>query len=559
MHCRNFVPLLASMFLAGACTPSKPDCKGTAQVCAGSCVELKSDNLNCGTCGAACGTGQVCSNGACTVTCAAGLVNCLGHCIDPSTERAHCGASGACAGGTAGAACADGQLCSAGQCAQTCSDAQAACPVASPTYCADLTRDTNNCGACGATCPSGQQCTTAAGSTACACPDSTPDACGTGTGSFCTSKQADPQNCGACGTICAAGQVCSAGSCVQTCSAAETTACPAVNPTYCASTSNDANNCGGCGNVCSSGQQCSGGVCSCPATTPDACTTGGGAGFCTNRQTDPLNCGVCRTTCAAGSACSNGTCVTSCPAGELACGGKCVDAMSDPIYCGAASDCTGGAVCGTSQACYHGACADVCVWQQVYAHPLTSLPTGATPNNGAAGGQGAQAIYGRTCWLMTSDWAWLVFPIVFGSGDDVFAIEADVYFPTPILTAYRQGGGIFAFNTATPGSGFGTHGISASVSFNSGAPTTLDWWASPRAAGSLDRSTTLSYGFASWHRLRLEGRRSNCAFRAYLDGALADSWTGTCDTTGVNLSLTGGLSACWSNLAMYRGLGSCQP
>jgi hypothetical protein len=160
---------------------------------------------------------------------------------------------------------------------------------------------------------------------------------------------------------------------------------------------------------------------------------------------------------------------------------------------------------------------------------------------------------------MTSDWAWLVFPVFFGSGDDVFAVEADLYVPTPILTPYRQGAAIFAFNSATPGDGFGTHGIAASLSFNSGAPTTLEWFAYPWPTGSSNRSTTISYGFAAWHRLRVEGRRSSCSFRAYLDGVLTDSWTEACETTGVNISLTGGLDTCWSNLTLYRGVGTCAP
>ena len=54
--------------------------------CDGRCVDTNDDPRNCGACGAACPMGQVCSLGACTVTCAAGLTDCSGRCINLKTE-----------------------------------------------------------------------------------------------------------------------------------------------------------------------------------------------------------------------------------------------------------------------------------------------------------------------------------------------------------------------------------------------------------------------------------------------------------------------------------------
>lgn len=351
MYRRIHLALVAVAFLAAGCSKDKPDCKGAAVVCGDTCTNVLTDNANCGACRNACEAGTVCSSGTCEVNCAVGLVDCAGSCIDPDTDRDHCGVDAACAGGDV---CVDGELCSAGACTQTCSSAQTACPVASPTYCADLTRDANNCGGCGTVCPVGQQCS----GSACSCPAARPDACGTEATALCTDFDTDPLNCGGCGTICDPGQMCTAGTCAQTCSSVQATACPVAAPTYCADTQVDANNCGACGAVCPAGQQCSGGACSCPTTTPDACTAGGGAAFCTNKQTDPLNCGVCGTTCGAGTACSAGTCATSCPAGELACGGHCVDPQSDPNYCGATT-CGNGSICLADQACRDGLCRDL--------------------------------------------------------------------------------------------------------------------------------------------------------------------------------------------------------
>jgi hypothetical protein len=263
MHRTLAVPLLAFFLLVAGCAKETPDCKGASRVCGGACTNVQTDNANCGACGSACPAGNVCSGGTCGLTCQAGLVNCGGTCIDPQTDRNHCGASGACSatGSTAGQACAAGQLCSAGSCVQTCSDAQAACPTSAPTYCADLTRDANNCGSCGFVCPAGQQCV----GESCECPPTTPHACTTGGGAqFCTNRDTDPLNCGSCGTICDAGTACSSGACVTSCPAGEV-ACGGS----CADPLTDPDHCGvgpGCtgGWTCGAGQACRSGVCEPP-------------------------------------------------------------------------------------------------------------------------------------------------------------------------------------------------------------------------------------------------------------------------------------------------------
>lgn len=80
-------------------------------------MTLASDNLNCGVCGTACGSGLVCNGqGACTATCS------------PTTT-----------------------LCGSG----------------SSAFCADVTRDDQNCGHCGTACGTGQHCV----SSKCVLPD----------------------------------------------------------------------------------------------------------------------------------------------------------------------------------------------------------------------------------------------------------------------------------------------------------------------------------------------------------------------------------------------------
>jgi hypothetical protein len=406
MHRLLIVPSLAVILIATGCSGEKASCTGASQLCGGVCTNPANDSANCGACGTACSAGFVCAAGTCGLTCQAGLVNCDGTCIDPGTDRSHCGASATCsaAASTRGVSCANGQLCSSGSCVQTCSTAQVACPIASPTYCADLTRDPGNCGSCGFTCPAGQQCVTSGGVTACACPAATPDACsGIGGATFCTNTVDDPQNCGACGTACSAGfvcaagtcgltcqaglincdgtcidpstdrthcgasatcsaasatqgqacgngQLCSSGSCVQTCSPTQV-ACPGASPTYCADLTRDPYNCGACATTCPAGQQCvtSGGAtsCRCPAATPNACTGSGGATLCTDTRSDPQNCGACGTACGLYALCVSSACVCgaeTCPAtGTNYQGAACV-AGDCKLFCAAnRGDCDGAA------------------------------------------------------------------------------------------------------------------------------------------------------------------------------------------------------------------------
>jgi hypothetical protein len=82
-------------------------------------VDLKTDNASCGKCGASCASGKVCSAGACALTCQQGLLKCDGTCTDPTSSLVHCGASGDCAGTHSGVTCAAGEVCSNGACSLT--------------------------------------------------------------------------------------------------------------------------------------------------------------------------------------------------------------------------------------------------------------------------------------------------------------------------------------------------------------------------------------------------------------------------------------------------------
>lgn len=393
-----------SVFMALGCTqaPATTEtCLGGSVNCAGVCVELQSDNRNCGACATVCDATHTCISGNCSPlsapACPAGQVSCAGACVDPQTDETHCGASGACGGAQAGAACAAGQVCSGGTCALTCQAGLVDCGG----KCIDPLSDAAHCGASGAcsggeagtVCAAGQVCsagacglTCQAGLVACdgKCIDPVTDRAFCGASAGCSGAGT--------GAICAAGQVCSGGSCALSCQAG-LLACgskcidPRTDRAYCGATGSCTG--GQAGTVCAAGQVCAAGGCatSCP-TDQVAC-----AGKCVDPLTDRAFCGasgLCTggnagTVCTSGMVCAGGACQTSCPTGELACGGRCADPVDDPRYCGASLDCTGGAACGPSAFCYQRACYGLCPAGQVFCSGSCVDPQTSQLHCGASG------------------------------------------------------------------------------------------------------------------------------------------------------------------------------
>ena len=173
---------------------------GQAQCAGGTCANLATDVQNCGSCGAACGSGQICEAGICTgaAACPSGQSLCGGACRNLATDPQNCG--------SCGRTCAPGQTCAAGVCAgaATCPSGQSLCGGA----CDNLATDPQNCGSCGRTCAPGQTCAAGVCAAAATCPSGQ-----TLCGGACSNLANDPQNCGSCGTVCGSGQACVAGVC----------------------------------------------------------------------------------------------------------------------------------------------------------------------------------------------------------------------------------------------------------------------------------------------------------------------------------------------------------
>jgi hypothetical protein len=181
---------------------------GSGTLCNGTCVNTQSDNANCGTCGTACATGEVCSQGKCATSCGGGTKLCGSICADTKNDPQNCGGCGT--------KCGAGEVCNAGSCGTTCASGQTVCGADAGTpYCASTKTDNANCGGCGVTCGSGQVCQNGACANACAASDGgvetlcTPD----GGTPYCAKTDSDNTNCGGCGVACNSSEVCIGGQC----------------------------------------------------------------------------------------------------------------------------------------------------------------------------------------------------------------------------------------------------------------------------------------------------------------------------------------------------------
>ncbi len=197
--------------------------------------------------------------------------------------------------GACGRACASGTACSAGLC---CASGQANCGG----VCVNVQTDIAHCGTCATRC-------TAPAGLCCA--------------GRCTDVLTDEQNCSGCGRPCSAGGTCMTGLC---CPAGQTRCGSA-----CVNVQVDGTNCGACGRTC-------------VAPTGSCC-----AGACFDLTSSAQHCRTCATPCPPGGVCSGAIC---CPAGQINCGGGCVNTQTDRANCGRC-----GVQCGAvDSTCCRGAC-----------------------------------------------------------------------------------------------------------------------------------------------------------------------------------------------------------
>ena len=77
-----------------SCTSARPDANIQQKMCAGQCVNVDTDNANCGDCGQLCGTivGTSCNEGACR--CPAPQSVCGTQCVNMTNDSSNCGFCG---------------------------------------------------------------------------------------------------------------------------------------------------------------------------------------------------------------------------------------------------------------------------------------------------------------------------------------------------------------------------------------------------------------------------------------------------------------------------------
>ncbi len=286
------------------------------------CVDDSIDRNNCGGCGVACGSTQVCNDGTCEeLTCGSGEVPCDGVCVS---------------GDSCGESCGVNATCDEGSCA--CNSGTVACGE----HCVDTNNDDDNCGACGTECMYGESCV----SGTCECAGVNPAVCD----GYCSDVDSDNYNCGACYNYCYAGEQCVAGACVPA-------ACEGQNQyrcggSECTDTNSNVFHCGGCtpepdsgsGETCLRFETC---ICSEYGLTE--CAINQAEAVCTDTTMDRNHCGTCGNACATGTECIDGSCQPIDCGSQTLCGNDCVASPT----CGVQCNYQAGELCG-SGVCYQG-------------------------------------------------------------------------------------------------------------------------------------------------------------------------------------------------------------
>jgi hypothetical protein len=166
-------------------------------ICNHVCVNLGFDHDNCGACGNACDSGDVCANGSCGSSCGQAM-QCGDRC-QYDTSPYDCGGCGK----RCDVACENGACVGMLPPDMQCSDGLTNCSG----VCVDIAHDLNNCGGCGQRCDSDSTCFIQLGAGMCC--DAGNQVCG----ETCSDLQNDSQNCSACGEICPDGTSCIGGFC----------------------------------------------------------------------------------------------------------------------------------------------------------------------------------------------------------------------------------------------------------------------------------------------------------------------------------------------------------
>ncbi len=153
--CQTPPPFVPDAVPASSTTP----CTSPQIQCGSMCTSTQTDPNNCGSCGAVCSSGQVCTNGVCVAMATVAPCNspntmCGSNCTNTQGDAINCGTCGIVCPMGAGS-CVNGVCVSSSKAVVPATVIQATCNgiVTNPQT------DNNNCGICGNTCQYGQTCT----------------------------------------------------------------------------------------------------------------------------------------------------------------------------------------------------------------------------------------------------------------------------------------------------------------------------------------------------------------------------------------------------------------
>lgn len=291
-------------------TPPQSSTPSQRVLCNGSLVNTWTDPANCGSCGAFCAEGLVCS---------------MGQCIGSRypAARSACGIFQIQCNGTCSTYLYDEENC--GRCGNRCGAPETCCNG----HCTTADNDPKNCGGCGNRCGENATCT----SGSCTCINGT-IRCGT----VCADTLTNEEHCGGCNIRCGAGEECCAGHCIDV--------------------TQNGMNCGTCNHNCGVGIYCRDSRCVDPETNEEHCGDANTPcaarqfccnGVCINPLTNPGHCGSCDNRCYRDQLCIDGECINiltdenNCGSpgnycswetgGDTCCSGRCVF-LTDDNNCG---------------------------------------------------------------------------------------------------------------------------------------------------------------------------------------------------------------------------------
>jgi hypothetical protein len=208
----------------------------------------------------------------------------------------------------------------------------------------------------------------------------------------------------------------------------------------------------------------------------------------------------------------------------------------------------------------------LCTWKMKAWHDLRRAPPGAVVRNGRLGSQREDAaeVYGRAAWVQGSDWNQLFVPL--GEPDrDFFAVQAEFFVPpAPDRIAWVRM--MVHTDPEGPTESDVRHGRGIAIYQEPGANPAFEWGVlDGLTARKIDYRGSLATALAGhWRTLRIEGSRSRCWLRVFLDGAPLLTAFDECDLSGrfVLLGSSRGHlipgDVAWSNLTTFEGEPACQ-